>query len=202
MTHYLFIGIGIDLAVFAAVGIPVLLILVLPTLRVQSMGRRLALLTFSLYLAAVASAVGLPNIGNLVFDPTVCLIPFAGWEDGLKERMLNVILFLPFGFLLPVIWERFRTLLPAALAGLLLSLAVELSQLFTFRVTDVNDLIGNTLGTVLGFLLAKAVDRRVHIMVREQPLFPREMEAIAAVDATVLFLICPTLASLLWEMVL
>lgn len=202
MTHYLSIGIGIDLAAFAAVGIPVLLILILPTLRVQSNGKRLALLAFSLYLAAVASVVGLPSIGHLVFDPTVCCIPFAGLKDGLAERILNVILFLPFGFLLPVIWERFRTLLPAALAGLLFSLAIELSQLFTFRVTDINDLIGNTLGTVLGFLLAKAVNRRVHIMIREQPLFPREMEAIAAADATVLFLVCPTLSYLLWEMML
>ncbi len=120
----------------------------------------------------------------------------------MTERILNVILFLPFGFLLPVIWERFRTIIPTVLAGLLFSLTIELSQLFTFRATDINDLIGNTLGTVLGFLLAKAVSRRIHIMIQEQPLFPREMEAIAAADATMLFLICPTLSYLLWELVM
>lgn len=196
------LSIGIDLAAFSAVGIPVLLILMLPTLRVKSTGKRLALLAFSLYLAAVASVVGLPNIGHLVFDPNVVLVPFVGLGEALTERILNVILFLPFGFLLPVIWERFRTLLPTALAGLLFSLAIELSQLFTFRATDINDLLGNTLGTVLGFFLVKAVNRRVHIMIQEQPLFPREMEAIAAADATVLILVCPTLSYLLWELLM
>lgn len=200
MIRYL--SMGIDLAVFAAVGIPVMLILMLPTLRVRSIGKRLALTVFSLYLAAVASLVGLPSIDHLVFDPTVCLIPFAGLKEGLTERILNIFLFLPFGFLLPVIWERFRTLLPTALAGFAFSLVIELSQLFTYRVTDVNDLIGNTLGTVLGFLLAKVMSRRIHIQIQEQPLFSREMEAVAAADATVLFLICPTLSYLLWEMVL
>lgn len=201
MFRYLFLSIGIDLIAFAAVGVPVMLILLLPALRIRSIGKKLALTAFSLYLAAVASVAELPNIGDLVFDPIVCLIPFAGLKDGLTERLLNVILFLPFGFLLPVIWERFRTMLPTALAGFLFSLTIELSQLFTYRVTDINDLIGNTLGTVLGFLLAKALSHRIHIQIQEQPLFSREMEAVAAADATVLFLICPTLSYLLWEMV-
>jgi len=200
MTRYL--SIGIDLAAFAAVGIPVMLILMLPTLRVRSIGKRLALTAFSVYLAAVASVVGLPNIGRLVFEPNICLVPFLGLKDGLTERVLNVILFLPFGFLLPVIWARFRKLLPTALAGFLFSLVIELCQLFTYRATDINDLIGNTLGTVLGFLLAKAMSRHLHIEIQEQPLFSREMEAVAAADATVLFLVCPTLSYLLWEMVL
>lgn len=196
------LSLGIDLAAFAAVGIPAMLLLLLPVLRVRSWGKRLAILALSLYLAAVASLVGMPSIGHLVFDPTVCLVPFVGLRESLTERVLNVVLFLPFGFLLPVIWERFRTLLPTALAGFLLSLVIEVSQLFTFRVTDINDLIGNTLGTVLGFLLARALSRRAHILVTEQPLFPREIEAVAAADATMLFLICPTLAGLLWERIL
>lgn len=196
------LSIGIDLAAFAAVGIPVMLILLLPVLRVRSTGKRLALVAFSLYLAAVASLVGLPSMDHLIFHPNVCLIPFAGFREGMTERFLNILLFLPFGFLLPVIWGRFRAPLPTALAGFLFSLAIELSQLFTYRATDVNDLIGNTLGTVLGFLLAEVLSRRIPIQIREKPLFPREMEAVAAADATVLFLVCPTLSYLLWEMVL
>lgn len=175
MKRYLsIIGMGIDLTSFASVGIPVLLVLLLPVLRVRSARKRLALIIFSLYLAAVASLVGLPSISHLVFDPTVCLLPFAGLKEGLKERILNIILFLPFGFLLPVIWERFRALLPTAIAGFLFSLAIELSQLFTFRVTDINDLIGNTLGAILGFLLASAASRRIYIQIREQSLLPWE----------------------------
>ncbi len=190
---------GIDLAAFGTVGVPVMMVLVLPVLRVTSFGKRVALTALSLYLAAVASLVGLPSIDRLVFEPDVCLIPFAGLGDGLTERLMNVLLFLPFGFLLPVIWERFRDLLPTALAGFLLSLTIELSQLFTFRLTDVNDLIGNTLGAVLGYLLAMTLSRRYSILVSEEPLFSREMEAVAVVDATLLFLVSPTLSNLFWN---
>ena len=36
-----------------------------------------------------------------------------------------------------------------------ISLIIEVGQLFTIRATDVDDLIMNTLGTILGFILFK-----------------------------------------------
>ena len=65
----------------------------------------------------------------------------------------NVALFVPLGFLLPLIWDRYRRAGRTAAAGLLLSTAIELSQLFNRRFTDVDDLIMNTLGAVLGWAL-------------------------------------------------
>lgn len=72
----------------------------------------------------------------------------------------NVVGFMPFGFLLPVMSEgrrRFRATVPL---GFLLSLGVEVIQLFT-RVGsfDVDDLLLNTLGVILGYLLFLILNR-------------------------------------------
>ena len=66
----------------------------------------------------------------------------------------NVIGFMPFGFLLPVMAARMRHFRVTVPLGFLLSLSVEVIQLFT-RVGsfDVDDLMLNTLGVVLGYLL-------------------------------------------------
>ena len=66
----------------------------------------------------------------------------------------NVVGFLPFGAILPVLWRRARNVWMTLLPGLLFSAAVELTQLF-FRVGcfDVDDIILNTLGAGIGFCL-------------------------------------------------
>lgn len=73
--------------------------------------------------------------------------------DELKSHILNVIMFMPLGFLLPLVWNNFRKILKVAIVGLLMSLAIEVSQLFCYRTTDINDLITNTLGTITGYML-------------------------------------------------
>ena len=78
----------------------------------------------------------------------------------MEGMVLNAIMFAPLGFLLPAYFERYRHWGRTLAAGFLTSLTVELIQLFTFRATDVDDLIMNTLGTLVGFLLAKLVLRR------------------------------------------
>lgn len=66
----------------------------------------------------------------------------------------NVIGFLPFGFILPVIADRLHSAFLITLAGFSLSLTVELIQLVTkVGCFDVDDLILNTLGAALGYLI-------------------------------------------------
>lgn len=82
---------------------------------------------------------------------------FGGW--GLPALM-NLVLCLPIGALLLPYMSRF---LAALCAGLMLSLAVELTQLTgtwglypcAYRKFDADDLLLNTLGVALGFLLAR-----------------------------------------------
>ena len=77
------------------------------------------------------------------------------------NTVLNIILFVPFGFLLATLWKEYRSLRTVALAGLTLSILIEVLQIFTFRLTDVDDLITNTAGAVLGFYIAKLFSFRL-----------------------------------------
>lgn len=67
----------------------------------------------------------------------------------------NVLMFVPVGALVAWLSRRARVL-AAAGVGLLFSLAIELTQLGLGRVGDIDDLILNTAGALLGGLLAVA----------------------------------------------
>ena len=118
----------------------------------------MALLT--LYLNAMYIVIGVPGVQYIVWDPTLNLIPFQDFStSNIMGMVLNMVMFAPLGFLLPAYFERYRHWGRTLAAGFLTSLTVELVQLFTFRATDVDDLIMNTLGTFVGFLLAKLIFR-------------------------------------------
>lgn len=106
--------------------------------------------------------VGFPTLSYLerramggapIFDPVLNFIPLS---SGIEiSTVLNIVFFMPFGFLLPTLWKRFRKFIPTVVAGFLFSVIIEVGQLFTIRATDVDDLIMNTLGTILGFIVFK-----------------------------------------------
>lgn len=74
---------------------------------------------------------------------------------------LNALLFVPLGLLLPLITRARLSAKGAALRCLALSAAIELSQLLMYalfangRAADADDLLANTAGGVLGFLLLR-----------------------------------------------
>ena len=66
----------------------------------------------------------------------------------------NVIGFLPFGFILPVIFRRMNSGFLICVSGFILRLTVEVIQLVTkVGCFDVDDMILNTLGATLGYVL-------------------------------------------------
>ena len=79
------------------------------------------------------------------------LIPFSREMD--ISYPANVLLFLPFGWLAPRLWKKWDSMRRIAAAAFCLSLLIEASQLLNARFSDVDDLILNTLGAVLGWLL-------------------------------------------------
>lgn len=109
---------------------------------------------FYCYLA-VWDAAGIGSIWDLIaygkLDNTINIIPFS--SEGAMTYILNVIMFMPLGFLLPLIWDNFRKLSKVLLTGFFMSLAIEVCQLFCLRATDIDDLIMNTLGTFAGYLI-------------------------------------------------
>jgi len=91
------------------------------------------------------------GLGESIFNPNIHPIPFA---DGITRAfILNIFAFIPIGFLCPFVSKSYQKIKEAALFGLGISLTIEISQLFTLhRLTDINDLLTNTLGTVIGCL--------------------------------------------------
>lgn len=116
------------------------------------------LIVFILYIFAVLYVTGSGTLYDLLRygvqagGGQLNLIPFSKNIDSV-ECFLNILLFLPFGFLLPFIWSHLCKLNYVVLSGLSFSLLIEISQLFNNRQTDIDDVILNTLGTVIGFIL-------------------------------------------------
>lgn len=125
----------------------------------QSWKRTMVYLIFGFYLAVVLALVGFPNITMLQMELTVNLIPFIYMLSDFVNACLNVLLFVPFGFFLPMLWKEFRSIKSVALAGIVATSFIEISQLFTGRATDIDDIITNSIGTLIGYFIVRFVTK-------------------------------------------
>ncbi len=62
----------------------------------------------------------------------------------------NIVMFVPWGFCLPFLWQRFRSLPAMTGMCLVLTLFIECTQLFIDRVVETDDVLLNFLGGMLG----------------------------------------------------
>jgi glycopeptide antibiotics resistance protein len=95
-----------------------------------------------------------------------------GWIDyAVVEATANVILFVPFGFLLGVLGGPRRRLLMLAIC-VASSVAIELGQaaLLPARLASIGDIAANSAGAVVGALLALGFDRIVRRRDAGRPL--------------------------------
>ena len=152
------LGTAIDMLSLLIVLIPLLLLL--HFVYIKDLKRTTWYLVFGVYLAGVFSVVGVPDIRYLTVDPGVNVVPFADMAADFQNAVMNVVLFIPLGFLLPFLWEKFRKFRYTLLFGFGTTLLVEILQIFTYRLTDINDLITNTLGTVIGYSIAHIFIKR------------------------------------------
>lgn len=123
---------------------------------------------FLLYLSFVFRVTGIGTVwmmgryDTLIHINQISLMPFsalgtASIFSNLGTDVMNIIMTIPLGFLLPFIWKEFRSIKKIALVGFCFSFAIELTQLFNRRLTATDDLIMNTLGAVLGYIIFKAI---------------------------------------------
>lgn len=77
---------------------------------------------------------------------------FMGIGNAIYNVVGNIMLFVPLGFLIPLLFKRKNKISNIALYGFCASLGIELMQLLTaINLTDIDDIIFNTLGAVIGF---------------------------------------------------
>jgi glycopeptide antibiotics resistance protein len=112
---------------------------------------------FCYYLIGILTMAGIGKLKE--FSPQLVFIPFLDMISGPVDTVLNVLLFIPFGFFLSLMYRKYNHISKIALTGFLLSLAIELVQMFGRGSTDINDLITNTVGTCLGYCLYKSLSK-------------------------------------------
>ncbi|MFP3464829.1 VanZ family protein [Leifsonia sp. SIMBA_070] len=133
------------------------------------MRRRAVLpLPIAVYLAAVAAVTLDPSPGDPAGNPllrsllrAVSSVPGLGWVDyDVAEFSANILLFVPMGVLFTLLLGVWRWWIAVAI-GVAATLAIEFSQLFIpYRVSDVRDLVANTLGTLAGVVIVVLAARR------------------------------------------
>lgn len=82
----------------------------------------------------------------------------AAWNKRDKQSwfylVANIYVFFPLGILLPIIFPKMRKFVNILVAGLACSFAIEITQfIFKLGYFEFDDLINNTLGTVMGYAL-------------------------------------------------
>lgn len=93
-----------------------------------------------------------------VFPPRINWIPFVNILDYIDPIDIllniagNVMIFIPSGIILPILYKRLNSFWKVTAAGILMSLCIEILQLpFAVRASDVDDLILNTAGVMAGY---------------------------------------------------
>ena len=69
----------------------------------------------------------------------------------------NVLLLTPMGFLLPLLYDRMRSWIKTLLLGVTFSLTLEMVQYFLGRTADIDDVLLNSLGILLGYAAWRVV---------------------------------------------
>ena len=128
-----------------------------------------------IYIWLVISVTGIGSIWDMISkggliatfqQANISLIPFQ--SEGMFTYCMNVIMLMPLGFLLPYIWKNFRNPLKVALTGFSFSIFIEFAQLPTNRLVDIDDLMMNTLGAILGYVVWKMIGKHFFKKKEEQ----------------------------------
>ena len=123
---------------------------------------RIGLWLFAFYVAGLVAVTG---VFQLLFTKPV-FAPYFNFELFIDifacpmQYLLNFFLFVPMGFLVPLLWKQYRTENHVLLFGFGTSFAIEVLQMFCGRTTDVDDLLMNTLGAIIGYWMFLVAERQ------------------------------------------
>ena len=203
MVRLLSIGIGAVSTMIVL--LPIMLILRYTIFKQYSFKKVSLVFVYAVYLSAVFTAVGIPTINGLIINIEFNWVPFVDIVNSpveyIKNTVLNILLFVPLGFLLPTVWNEYRSSKKTLITGLGISLIIEILQIFTFRLTDVDDLITNTVGTILGYYLYSRFSERMHLKLPESNK-KYEPFIVFIIILLIMFSIQPLISGVMWEYVL
>ena len=127
----------------------------------------LAAILFGIYVIGVYHVTGVGTVYDVRYlsleNANINLLPFSNDID-IIGYLLNVLMLVPFGFFLPLMRKDFDDPLKVTFMGAAFSLFIELAQLFNYRVTDIDDVIMNTMGAFLGYLIFQLFRNKIRSM--------------------------------------
>ena len=95
------------------------------------------------------------------FVPFVYLFDYPETRDILRNVIGNTAMFIPLGIVWPAVFKELNTHVKVLAAGIGTSLLIEILQLpFFDRVSDIDDLILNSLGFLTGYLIYLLITSR------------------------------------------
>lgn len=128
------------------------------------------------YVTDVGTVFDLLRHGFEYYPNRINLIPFL-LDSYPMQYALNVVMFVPLGFLIPYLWPSTAKSMYVIAYGLGFSFLIELSQLLNHRATDVDDLLMNTLGAAIGYAIFALV-RKIRKSNNPDPLSSNSMPAV------------------------
>jgi glycopeptide antibiotics resistance protein len=138
--------------------------------KIDNVTKGLTTLLFIIYLIAICWIL-LFKLGvrfSYMGKRRVNLIPFVDLSILNPENVLNVLIFVPLGIYLGVLFARW-VLAKKLFFFFLLSLIIEgLQYVFGAGAFDVTDIITNTSGGIIGLILFKAIERGANSSVKAQ----------------------------------
>ena len=149
---------GIETAAASMILIPILFLYQIFIF--HNIKKTAAYIIFILYLTAMCFLVGFPSVTGIKIGWSYNFIPFYGMLNDITNSYLNVLLFIPLGIFVPCLWPEYRSMMKTVGLGLMTSLGIEILQIFTFRATDINDVITNVAGTMIGYLIGRLIIKR------------------------------------------
>ena len=93
------------------------------------------------------------GISLIPFATIRSYIKYSGLFHALLNILGNVILFIPIGFIFPLILIRYRDLKRIAVLSISISIFIEFIQFFVGRSCDIDDLILNFIGGIIGYTI-------------------------------------------------
>lgn len=125
----------------------------------QKTGHFVVSVIFCFYLTGILVLTGICLRPS--FSPRIVYLPFADMISAPLHTFLNILLFIPLGLFLPVLYAEYDRLKKTVLTGFLISLSVETVQMLGYGISDINDLITNTAGACLGFFLYRLLSAMI-----------------------------------------
>ena len=138
---------------------------------------------FLVYVWMVYEVTGIGLLADVLRTDTpllsggINLKPFA--EVGIGY-VLNIVMCMPLGFLLPFIWKECRSVGKTVFIGAMFSMLIEISQLFNFRALDIDDLTANILGTLVGYLVWKVFTKIFGVHLKTDTLEIDDLELVVS----------------------